>query len=188
MKQRNKQEFNGNLTVETALVMPVILYTIMLLFYFLLFMYNKSIMTDAALLAVRQTSYYEKLSNSQIEKSVKEKCNESLTDRLVGMENISVTVSVGKFQSNVTIKGDLTMANIGILGKDPPFRTIEVHERAERFRPVSVIRLIKKGTRLKEWITKRREENDESDIQEGFEPQLPDSSENMQFVPGTNAL
>ena len=58
MKQRNKQEFNGNLTVETALVMPVILYTIMLLFYFLLFMYTTSIITAPALPAVPQTSSY----------------------------------------------------------------------------------------------------------------------------------
>ena len=46
-----KKELKGSLTVEAALVMPVVLYTIAAIIVFLLFLYNRNVMTDAALLA-----------------------------------------------------------------------------------------------------------------------------------------
>ena len=174
----------GGMTVETALIMPVILYIIMLLLYFLLFMYNCSVMTDAALIAVRQTVYYENGTNAVIEKNIKEKCLESLSGRLVGMENLSMTVSVGKFQSSVKLTGNPVMANIGVFGKEVPFHTIEVEEKAERLRPGQFIRNVRKGLKLKEWISERSMGKDELPVQTGHEPQLPDSGEGVQLLPG----
>ena len=79
----------GSLTVEAALIMPVILSVILTLVSFTLFLYNRSVMTDAAILAAEQVMYYEgDETNSGMVKIIKEKCETSLSDRLVGMEYI----------------------------------------------------------------------------------------------------
>ncbi len=178
-----KKELKGSLTVEAALVMPVVLYTIAAIIVFLLFLYNRNVMTDAALLAARQISYYDKDSvNALLVRYAKEKCEEELCDRLIGMEDISIVVSVGRFQSTVTVKGRLTLAGTGIIGYSLPFETIQVQGRAERFYPGDVIRAIRKGEALTEWMKERTNKTDDSTIQEGFKPQLSDSSEGLQLL------
>ena len=178
----------GNLTVEAALIMPVILSVIVILVSFTLFLYNRSVMTDAAILAAEQVIYYEgDETNSGMVKIVKEKCETALADRLVGMDDIHTEISVGKIQSSVVISGELKIAEYGFVPDSISFRTIRVKASCDRFRPSQFIRNVRKGKKLKEWITERNLDlNDTNDgtIQTGYEPELSDSSAGMQLLPG----
>lgn len=189
--RREKMEkfAKGSLTIEAALVMPVVIYCVALLTVFLLFLYNRSVMTDAALLGVGQVFYEEEdILNLTLEKRIKEKCTEALCDRLVGMEDIHMTVSVGKFQSNVKITGTLKIATILSPGFEIPFQTVEVRARADRLRSGQFIRNLRKGEKLKDWITERIKEQDETRVQTGYEPQLPDSAGGEPLLPAPDVL
>ena len=78
MKRKRTSEMNASISLESALVMPVVIYVILISFYFLLFMYNRSVCQDAALLAARQTLYCEDETNLRIERAVSDKCKEAL--------------------------------------------------------------------------------------------------------------
>ena len=169
-KEKIKQIKAGSLTVEAALVMPIIVYIILLMVIFMLYMYNRSVMEDAAILAVKQVVYYEEdKTNSEMVRIVKEKCEESLKERLIGMDKVTVDVSVGKMQSRVKLKGRLVIAGSGIMGYSVPFETIEVSAKSDRLRPGQFIRTVRKGKKIKDWITERNKETDEGTVQEGHE-------------------
>ena len=184
-----KRFANGSLTIEAALVMPVVIYTVSVLVVFLLYLYNRSVMTDAALIGAAQVFYEEEdILNIALEKNVKNKCAEALCDRMVGMEDIQMTVSVGKFQSNVKITGTLKAAKMLTPGFEIPFQTVEVSAGADRLRSGQLIRNLRKGQKLKDWITERRKEQNESGVQTGYEPQLPDSSGGKSLLPAPDVL
>jgi len=179
---------SASLTVEAAMVMPVILFVIVLTVYYLLFLYNRSVLTDAAYLAVKQTTYYETQRNRDIEKIVKEKCEESLKGKLVGIESVALTISVGKFQTRADLSAQLRIPSQTVLGFRIPFREIRVTAIADRLNPAGVIRLARKGKQIKEWFMKNGEERNEGEVQTGYELQLSDSSAELQLLPGKNVL
>ena len=183
MKEKEKTE-NGSITIESALIMPVVLYVIVLLVYLLLFLYNRNVCYDAALLSAKQAAYFESDTNRQIEKKMKEKCEEALLDRLVGVENLSVKISVSRFRTETEISARMCFLDAPVIKGLIPFGEIKVKGSAERFRPVDYFRAMKKVEYLSDWIKERRQNEYGGGIQEGYESQLPDYSSNMQLLPG----
>lgn len=185
---RDTELKKGSLTVETALIMPVILFVIVLLVYDLFYLYNRCVLTDAAYLAVKQTLYYESESNRQIQNRVKEKCEEALKGRLIAVKDVSLTVSVGKFQTKAVLTAKMNIPEEGIMGMAVPLREINVQAFSDRLSPAGVIRAVRKGRKVKEWFQKDEEKSDESTIQSGYELQLFDSSTQLQLLPDNNVL
>jgi len=173
---------DANITVECALIMPVILSVLVLLVSFLLFLYNRNVLQDAALLGVKNATYYEDRSNREIEESVAFKSFEAIRGRLIFMENLRMEVSVGKVQARVRFVGEMKRSPFTVIGLPMPFQTAEVQAKADRFRPSSVIRNIKKGEAFIEWIKERGTE-DEGGIQTGYEMQLSDSAGGISRLP-----
>ena len=133
MEERKLLLQKGSMTVETALIMPVVLSVILTVILFLLYLYNRSVMNDAAILASAQVMYSEKDDlNGEIVKQIKEKCETALSDRLVGMDDLQTEISVGKLKSSVTITGKLRIAGAGFLPEFLPFQTIRVNAKSER--------------------------------------------------------
>ena len=192
MEERKLLLQKGSMTVETALIMPVVLSVILTVILFLLYLYNRSVMNDAAILASAQVMYSEKDDlNGEIVKQIEEKCETALSDRLVGMDDLQTEISVGKFKSSVTITGKLRIAGAGFLPESLPFQTIRVNAKSERLYPAQFIRTVRKGKKIKEWITERNTEINDTEgslLQAGHEPELSDSSEGMLFLPGGDVL
>lgn len=182
---RKKGYLQANMTVECALVMPVVLSVIVLLIMFLIYLYNRNVLQDAAFLGVKNATYYEDRSNREIEESVAFKSWEAIRGRLIFMENVKMDVSVGKFQVRVHFSGEMKRSPFTVIGLPVPFQTIEAEAKADRFRPVAVIRNIRKGEAVTEWI-KERGAKDESGIQKGYEMQLSDSSEGIGRLPAAD--
>ncbi|MBR6093408.1 MAG: pilus assembly protein [Lachnospiraceae bacterium] len=176
MTEKRLSEKKGSITLESALILPVVLYVILLVFCYLMFSYNKSVCRDAALLAARQTVYFENETNRKIERAAADKCTEALTDRLIGVKDIRVTVSTGRFRTEVKVNAKMWFSDTGVLLGTVPFGEIEVTEKAERFRPVGFLYTVKKTEYLTSWIKERKENESDSGIQKGHEPQLPDST------------
>ena len=192
MEQRKMILRKGSMTVETALIMPVVLSVILTVILFLLYLYNRSVMNDAAILASAQVMYSEKDDlNGEIVKQIKEKCEASLSDRLIGMDDLQTEISVGKLKSSVTITGKLRIAEAGFLPESLPFQTVRVNAESERIYPAQFIRTVRKGKKIKEWITERNKEINDTEgslLQTGHESELSDSSDEMLFLPGGDVL
>ena len=192
MEQRKMILRKGSMTVETALIMPVVLSVILTVILFLLYLYNRSVMNDAAILASAQVMYSEKDDlNGEIVKQIKEKCEASLSDRLIGMDDLQTEISVGKLKSSVTITGKLRIAEAGFLPESLPFQTVRVNAESERIYPAQFIRTVRKGKKIKEWITERNKEINDTEgslLQTGHESELSDSSDGMLFLPGGDVL
>ena len=192
MEQRKMILRKGSMTVETALIMPVVLSVILTVILFLLYLYNRSVMNDAAILASAQVMYSEKDDlNGEIVKQIKEKCEASLSDRLIGMDDLQTEITVGKLKSSVTITGKLRIAEAGFLPESLPFQTVRVNAESERIYPAQFIRTVRKGKRIKEWITERNKEINDTEgslLQTGHESELSDSSDGMLFLPGGDVL
>lgn len=192
MEQRKMILRKGSMTVETALIMPVVLSVILTVILFLLYLYNRSVMNDAAILASAQVMYSEKDDlNGEIVKQIKEKCEASLSDRLIGMDDLQTEISVGKLKSSVTITGKLRIAEAGFLPESLPFQTVRVNAESERIYPAQFIRTVRKGKKIKEWITERNKEINDTEgslLQTGHESELSDSSAGMLFLPGGDVL
>ena len=178
----------GSLTVETALVMPVILFVVVLLVYALFYMYNRCVLTSAAYLAVKQTFYHESESNRIIKENVKEKCEEALQGRLIAVNDIRLTVSVGKFKTRAELTAQMNIPEEGILGMTIPLGEIRVSAFSDRLQPAGLMRMVRKGKKMKEWFEKKEEKSDEGTIQSGYELQLFDSSTQLQLLPDYNVL
>ena len=192
MEQRKMILRKGSMTVETALIMPVVLSVILTVILFLLYLYNRSVMNDAAILASAQVMYSEKDDlNGEIVKQIKEKCEASLSDRLIGMDDLQTEITVGKLKSSVTITGKLRIAEAGFLPESLPFQTVRVNAESERIYPAQFIRTVRKGKKIKEWITERNKEINDKEgslLQTGHESELSDSSDGMLFLPGGDVL
>ena len=192
MEERKILLQKGSMTVETALIMPVVLSVILTVILFLLYLYNRSVMNDAAILASAQVMYSEKDDlNGEIVKQIKEKCEASLSDRLIGMDDLQTEISVGKLKSSVTITGKLRIAEAGFLPESLPFQTVRVNAESERIYPAQFIRTVRKGKKIKEWITERNKEINDTEgslLQTGHESELSDSSDEMLFLPGGDVL
>jgi Flp pilus assembly protein TadG len=170
MKKKGLSEKNGSITLESALILPVVLYVILWVFYFMLFLYNRGICQDAAILAARQTIYCEDETNRKIERAVADKCEEALLDRLVGVKDIKVRVSTGRFRTEVEVTARMWFLDAPVMGGAVPFGEIDVVERAERFQPVEFFYNAKKLEYLTDWMKERKENEYDSGIQEGHEP------------------
>lgn len=166
----------GSLTVECTLVMPVILSALVLLVSFLIFLYNRNILLDAATLGVKNAAYFEDCSNREIEEAVALRSWEAARGRLIYLENLHMDVSVGKAQVKVSFRAELKTGPFIVTDLPMPFHELEVEVKADRFRPSQVIRNIRKGEELIEWI-KERGKGDDGGVQKGYEMQLSDSSQ-----------
>ena len=169
MKRKRTSEMNASISLESALVMPVVIYVILISFYFLLFMYNRSVCQDAALLAARQTLYCEDETNLRIERAVADKCKEALLDRLVGVKDIRVTVSTGRFCTKVNVMARMWFSDTPVMAWTVPFGEINVVGCTERFQPVEFFYTMDKLKYLNDWIKERKENGHDSGIQEGHE-------------------
>lgn len=162
---------NASITLECALIMPVILSVFTVLIAFLFYLYDMNVLRDAALLGAKTASYYERLSNREIEEAVMDKCKEALRARTVCMDSLKFDVSVGKTKVRVHMSGKMNLTAFTVVDLPMPFEHMEVEAIADRFRPSQLIRNIRKGEAVLEWLNNK---DDESTIQTGYEMQLSD--------------
>ena len=153
-----KKDLGGMISLEAALVMPVILYTIIAIVYFLIFLYDRNAMEEAASLAVMQTFYSGNVTNEETEKVITQKCRESLKDRLVAVENLQLQVNVGKNSAQVILTGNVKMADLSGWGGMFPFGDIKVDVTSSRLCSGQFVREVRKGEKLTEWLKKKKDE------------------------------
>lgn len=95
---------SGSFTVEISLLMPFILMIVLLLLFWMIYMYDLSVMQSALTRGTKQVFYYVGESNALIEKECAQVIYSDLKDCLLCVEDLEVTIQV----SAMSVKGKIT--------------------------------------------------------------------------------
>ncbi|MBQ7767035.1 MAG: pilus assembly protein [Lachnospiraceae bacterium] len=107
-----KESQKGSMTLETTLIMPVVLMMILIMLFLVLHMYNRGIMTNAATRGVKQVFYYENESNDMIEKECIRVVMSDLEGHLVAVTEPEVHTEVSGTKVKITIFGKLNVPEL----------------------------------------------------------------------------
>lgn len=136
-----KKYQKGSFTVETALIMPIVLMVILIVFFFVLYMYNRSVMQNAAYRGVTQVFYYSSESNEYIKKECSRVVLKDLENSLVGVKNAEVEIEVSADRVEITVDGRLNVPEI-ISPKGTVFEELwnyEIYAKEARYNPAEII-------------------------------------------------
>lgn len=136
-----KKYQRGSFTVETALIMPIVLMVILIVFFFVLYMYNRSVMQNAAYRGVTQVFYYSSESNEYIKEECSRVVLKDLENSLVGVKNAEVEIEVSADRVEITVDGRLNVPEI-ISPKGTVFEELwnyEIYAKGARYNPAEKI-------------------------------------------------
>lgn len=107
-----KKSMQGGFTIETALLMPMILTVIMLIVYLNIYLYNVAVMQTIACRGTQKVFYYEREDDDVIEGKCANLVIGALKETLVGMKDVDVEVKVSANEVNIKIKGCLNVPEL----------------------------------------------------------------------------
>ena len=121
--------------------MPIVLMVILIVFFFVLYMYNRSVMQNAAYRGVTQVFYYSSESNEDIKKECNRVVVNDLENSLVGVKNAEVEIKVSADRIEITVDGRLNVPEI-ISPKGTVFEELwnyEIYAKEARYNPAEII-------------------------------------------------
>lgn len=136
-----KKYQKGSFTVETALIMPIVLMVVLITFFFVLYMYNRSVMQNAAYRGIKQVFYYSGESNEDIKKECSRVILADLDHSLIGVQNAEVEIKVFANKIEITISGRLNVPDM-ISSKGTVFEELwsyEIYAKEARYNPAEII-------------------------------------------------
>lgn len=114
-KLYNKRKvLKGSFTVEISLIMPLIFMVIIILFYFLLYMYNRGIMQVAVSRGTKQIFYYMSESNEDIERECRQTILGDLEGNLIAVEGVELSINITATKVETILEGRLNIPEIFI--------------------------------------------------------------------------
>ena len=163
-----KKYFKANFTVETALIMPIIMSVIILGIYLMLLLYDKTVLYVAAYHGAVAYTYESGISNSKLEKLVARAVYERTDNRLVGTDDISLAVKVTKNKVKVDITAqtmfdDAVFIDMSMLGMDKLSVTYETNRQREAQLLLNTHRVRKGYEILKDYIPNNDKAEDEGE-------------------------
>ena len=134
----------GNLTIECALIMPVILVCILAIVWLVIFMYDKNVMYRALVHALEAADYKNSSTNNQLKKEIEERFYEDIKGQLVGVKDpvFEIKVSAGKVSAGVESRLDVAADN-AILSTLGEIKISVTKKRMDGAKIISDIRRVK---------------------------------------------
>ena len=139
-----KKEKSAYLTIEAALVIPVILGGIVFILYVGFYLCNLVAMKQAAYIAALRGSQMKQASSAKIKKYVEEQVDELLTGQILAKEDIEkeVKVSTGKIKVKIYTKLEILFAKLLFL--EEANWEIKGEAQVSRADPIEIIRGVRK--------------------------------------------
>lgn len=135
---------NAYMTIEASLIFPMILGGIIFTIYLGIYLYNVSVIKQAAYIAALRGSQLINTSSSEIEGYVKEQLECLLDSKILIKENIrqEIKVSYGKIKVKLSMDMNVSL-NKGVFSKMELWK-VEKEAVAMRYHPVNFIRKVRK--------------------------------------------
>lgn len=139
-----KKEKSAYLTIEAALVIPMILGGIVFILYVGFYLYNLVAMEQTAYIAALRGSQMKQASSAKIKKYVEEQVDELLTGQILAKEDIEkeVKVSTGKIKVKIYTKLEILFAKLLFL--EETNWEIKGEAQVSRADPIEIIRGVRK--------------------------------------------
>lgn len=139
--RKNKRYLKASFTVEITLIMPVLIVVNLVLFFLLLYMYNRGIMENALARGAKQVFYYENESNEVIEQECTQTVIKDMDKALVGVKDTEFEVRVTATNVEIIMKGRLNVPEI-LAPKGSIFEKMweyEIRVKQQRINPSELI-------------------------------------------------
>ncbi|HOO80392.1 MAG TPA: pilus assembly protein [Lachnospiraceae bacterium] len=109
---KRKMNNHGMITIEACYIVPFTLMITMLLLWFGMYLYDCNVLSETASIAAICGSREAEKSNEEITELVTKRVEELLDDRLVSMDEPTLTVSVDYNTIQVTLCGQMEIPGI----------------------------------------------------------------------------
>lgn len=139
-----KKEKSAYLTIEAALVIPMVLGGIVFILYVGFYLYNLVAMKQTAYIAALRGSQMKQDSSAKIKKYVEEQVDELLTGQILAKEDIEkeVKVSTGTIKVKIYTKLEFLFAKLLFL--EETNWEIKGEAQVSRADPIEIIRGVRK--------------------------------------------
>lgn len=107
-----KRYLHAGFTVETALLLPMILSVILIVLYFNISLYNRVVMQAAVCRGAQKVFFYEFQGHDEIEGKCANIVLNEIKKSLVCMKDINVEVSVSEESVSVFVEGELNVPGV----------------------------------------------------------------------------
>ena len=152
-------DLKGAMTVETALIFPIVFFLVMILVLFMLRLYDRNILQIAACQGAMQSFYANGESNRELEKICTTKAEEVLAKELAFTKDVHIETKVTKGKVSVRAYGKPEW----MLGNGERSETFLPKPDASwtftRINPAGYIHGIRTIERIKEKVQEKKEEH-----------------------------
>ncbi len=150
---------SGSFTVETALIMPVVITVILIMFFFVLYMYNRGVMQNAVCRGAKAVFYYENESNEDIQKECSRLVFGDLEKSLVGVKDTKIEVGVSANQIEITLTGRLNVPEM-LAPKDSRMEELWDYKISWEESRIHAASIIRNGQQIENVIEETKSEED----------------------------
>ena len=164
-KIRNKKtKYAANYTIECALIMPLILYSVVLIVWLMIYLYDAMVVQIAMIHGLMAVEYNQDLSNTQLCKEIKGRTQEELSGRLLGVSEVSVRVEVKK--SKCIVKTNVKMNTLTGIPGISKLSEYSSTETKKRINTREVIRKTRRAEGIYKYLVRNKIISDGEDIDE----------------------
>lgn len=136
---------NAYMTVESSMIMPVMVVGIVFTIYIGFFLYNVCVIHQTAYLAALRGSRQQELNQEQIEQYTLNQLNQLIRNRLIATKKTEKNVRVSARSVIVSISITINMPFSGFLTEKLGIWKYSTKAEAVRIHPVKTIRYLRQG-------------------------------------------
>lgn len=163
----NSRIRNGSMTLECAMLMPIILMVIISIIWLMIFMYDRVVINRALIHGVMYCDYVRDENNFIIEKEIEKRINEQLADSIIAVNEVNVCVKVNDWWCKAEIEAQMDIPD-GISWLSG-ISVIKMEKKKDIIYGARVIRLVNRVEKYKNLIDKLGQEGDLSKVEEDIE-------------------
>lgn len=144
MIERKRGFLKGSYTIEAALLFPMILFILLLLFYFSIFLFNKVSFQAYSIRGAMQIHYMPGETNERIRKKSEQVLSEGISKSSVGIKEAQTIVKVGKNGSETETLGEMEVISFLPIKVDSRIWCLREGWQTDRMNPAEVFATTRK--------------------------------------------
>lgn len=136
----------GMITIEACILIPIVLMISLLIIWLGFFLYNRTLFLQCAGIAAIKGSQMAEADNEEISVAVRERARELLQEKIIGMEDVEIEVTVDYSSITVGIRGNMQVPG-AIFLMDIYQKNIwhlQIEQTTERLRNCTILRTIER--------------------------------------------
>ena len=144
MYKENRKYWNGYMTIEASMLMPVVTILIVFMLYLGFYLYNVCLLQQTAYTAALRGSLLKKGSREQVRQYTQAQLKELIGERLLAISDLEQEVQVTLTKVNVSLTMSIKVPFVHLVSEHVSLWNYQAKVSVKRIDPVSIIRGIRK--------------------------------------------